>query len=70
MKKRHERLLNAKEAARFLGISLPTLARLEKRGDLLPYRTPGGHRRYNIEMLEECLENSRCSRSRGVEKSQ
>ena len=64
MKKRGEGLLNAREAARHLGISLPTLARIEKRGDLSPYRTPGGHRRYSIEMLEEYLENSRCNRSR------
>lgn len=63
MKKRDEGLLNAKEAAGYLGISLPTLARTEKKGDLSPYRTPGGHRRYSIEMLEEYLENSRCNRS-------
>jgi len=59
VKERDEGLLTAKEAARYLGISLPTLARIEKRGDLLPYRTPGGHRRYSMEMLAEYLENSR-----------
>ena len=59
MKLPSQRLLAAKDAARYLGISLPTLARIEKRGELLPYRTPGGHRRYSVEMLEEYLENTR-----------
>lgn len=59
MKERDEGLLSAKEAAHFLRISLATLARIEKRGGLSPYRTPGGHRRYSMEMLEEYLENSR-----------
>jgi hypothetical protein len=26
---------------------------------LVPYRTPGGHRRYSLDMLNEYLENSR-----------
>jgi len=59
MKEADRRLLNAKEAARYLGISLVTLRRIEKRNDLSPYRTPGGHRGYSIEMLEEYLEKSR-----------
>jgi len=59
MKEADRRLLNAKDAARYLGISVPTLARVEKRGDLSPYRTLGGHRRYSIEMLEEYLEKGR-----------
>lgn len=58
-------LLGAKEAARYLGISLSTLTRIEKRGDLSPYRTPGGHRRYSIEMLEKYLEKSRETCRRG-----
>ena len=59
MGKRERRLLRAKEAARYLGISVLTLRRMEKSGVLWPYRTLGGHRRYSIEMLEEYLENSR-----------
>jgi excisionase family DNA binding protein len=59
VRNRTERLLRAKEAAEYLGVSLVTLRRMEKQGALSPYRTPGGHRRYSIEMLEEYLESSR-----------
>jgi excisionase family DNA binding protein len=52
-------LLTAKEAAKYLRISLFTLARIEKRGMLVPFRTPGGHRRYSFQMLDEYLERSR-----------
>jgi excisionase family DNA binding protein len=60
-------LLTAKEAAKYLRISLFTLARIEKQGMLVPFRTPGGHRRYSLEMLDEYLERSR-SRSAAREK--
>jgi excisionase family DNA binding protein len=56
---RRGKLLRAKEAAEYLGVSLVTLRRMERQGALLPYRTPGGHRRYSVEMLEEYLEGSR-----------
>jgi excisionase family DNA binding protein len=56
---RRGKLLRAKEAAEYLGVSLVTLRRMERQGALLPYRTPGGHRRYSVEMLEEYLESSR-----------
>lgn len=52
-------LLTAREAAEFLGISLSTLRKIEQRGLLIPFRTPGGHRRYDQKMLEEYLETSR-----------
>jgi excisionase family DNA binding protein len=52
-------LLTANEAAKYLGVSLVTLGRIEQKGALSPYRTPGRHRRYTIEMLDEYLENSR-----------
>lgn len=52
-------LLTAKEAAKYLRISLFTLARIEKEDMLVPFRTPGGHRRYSLEMLDEYLERSR-----------
>ncbi len=58
------RLLTAKEAITYLGISLNTLNRIEKRGLLQPFRTPGGHRRYDMTMLDEYLEASRRARSR------
>ena len=53
------RLLTAREASAYLGISLNTLNRIEKRGLILPFRTPGGHRRYDIRMLDDYLEASR-----------
>ncbi len=53
------KLLNSRQAARYLGISLNTLYRMEKGGLLSPFRTPGGHRRYPIEMLDSYLEHSR-----------
>lgn len=52
-------LLTAREAAQYLHISLFTLGRIEKQGLLVPFRTPGGHRRYSLEMLNEYLERSR-----------
>lgn len=52
-------LLTAKEAAEYLRISLFTLRKIEQQDLIVPYRTPGGHRRYSIEMLNDYLERSR-----------
>jgi excisionase family DNA binding protein len=52
-------LMTAKEAARYLRVSMLTLSRIEREGRLVPYRTPGGHRRYRVKMLNEYLNNSR-----------
>ncbi len=52
-------LLTAREAARYLRISLFTLNKIEKQGRIVPFRTPGGHRRYNLAMLNEYLQASR-----------
>jgi excisionase family DNA binding protein len=55
-----ERLwLTASEAANYLGISLPTLKKIEREEKLVPFRTPGGHRRYRLEMLDEYLASTR-----------
>jgi excisionase family DNA binding protein len=54
-------LLNAREAAQYLRVSLFTLSRIEKEGGLVPFRTPGGHRRYSMRMLHDYLEASRNS---------
>jgi excisionase family DNA binding protein len=53
------KLLTAKEAAEYLRVSVFTLGRMDKQGLLVPFRTPGGHRRYSLEMLDEYLERSR-----------
>jgi excisionase family DNA binding protein len=52
-------ILTAKESADYLRISPFTLRKMEQRGLIIPYRTPGGHRRYTLEMLDEYLEKSR-----------
>jgi excisionase family DNA binding protein len=54
-------LLNAREAAQYLRVSLFTLSRIEREGGLVPFRTPGGHRRYSMRMLHQYLENTRNS---------
>jgi hypothetical protein len=52
-------LMTAKEAVRYLRVSMFTLSKIESQGGLVPYRTPGGHRRYSLRMLNEYLNNSR-----------
>ncbi len=54
-----ETLLTAKEAAAYLRVSVNTLGRMEQRGLIVPYRTPGGHRRYTLAMLRSYLEGTR-----------
>ena len=48
-------LLNAREAAAYLRISISTLNRMEARGELRSLKTPGGHRRYTATILNACL---------------
>jgi excisionase family DNA binding protein len=52
-------VMTAKEAARYLRVSMFTLSKMESQGRLVPYRTPGGHRRYSLKMLNRYLNNSR-----------
>ena len=49
-------LLTAKEAAEYLRISVSTLNRMEHKKVVTSLRTPGGHRRYTLEMLNACLQ--------------
>jgi len=58
---RHRFRLTARQAAEYLGVSLVTLRKMEKGGELVPFRTPGGHRRYSLEILEEYVESKRRS---------
>jgi excisionase family DNA binding protein len=53
------KLYTAKEAAAYLRVSPFTLRKMEQQGLIVPYRTPGGHRRYSLDMLNEYLERSR-----------
>lgn len=56
------RLMTAKEAAEYLRVSMFTLSKIEREGGLVPYRTPGGHRRYSLKMLNRYLNSSRRQR--------
>ena len=66
MGENERKLLNSREAAHYLGISLNTLYRMEKSGLLSPFRTPGGHRRYPVDMLDSYLERSRDGNTRAA----
>ncbi len=57
-------LLKAREAAAFLRVSINTLGRMEHLGLIVPYRTPGGHRRYSLSMLKDYLEATRVQQGR------
>jgi len=52
-------VLTAKECAAYLRVSPFTLRKMEEQGLIVPCRTPGGHRRYTLDMVVEYLENSR-----------
>lgn len=65
MEYERQSLMTAKEAAQYLRVSLLTLSKIEKEGGLIPFRTPGGHRRYSVEMLNQYLEQSRDNRRKG-----
>lgn len=52
-------LLTAQEAAEYLRISLFTLNKMQRENKIVPYRTPGGHRRYSLEDLNAYLARSR-----------
>lgn len=49
----------AKEAAKYLGISVSTIYRMEKQGLILPIKTPGGQRRFSKENIEKYFQESR-----------
>ncbi len=59
MARKRVSLMTAREAAKYLRVSQFTLDKIERAGGLVPYRTPGGHRRYNLRMLNKYLNNSR-----------
>ena len=53
--------MTARQAAEYLGVSTVTLSKMGKGGELVPFRTPGGHRRYSLEILEEYVQSKRRS---------
>lgn len=46
------KLINISKAAEMLGVSMQTLRLWEEKGQLVPKRTPNGHRRYSLKELE------------------
>ena len=59
MEEEKQFIFTAREAVKHLGISLGTLRIIEDQGLLVPFRTPGGHRRYDKKMLDEYMERTR-----------
>jgi putative resolvase len=45
------RYVDIREAAKALGVSITTLRRWDAEGRLVPERTMGGHRRYDLKKL-------------------
>ncbi|MHA1341522.1 MAG: helix-turn-helix domain-containing protein [Promethearchaeota archaeon] len=52
-------LVSIKYAAKFLGVCQKTLRRWDKSKKLVPIRTKGGHRRYDIDGLKMFLETGK-----------
>lgn len=48
-----DKKLSIGEASEYLGISIDTLRRWEKKGRIQPYRSPGGHRYFSRRDLDE-----------------
>ncbi|MHA1340032.1 MAG: MerR family transcriptional regulator [Promethearchaeota archaeon] len=48
-------MLSIGKAASAIGVSIPILRRWEKKGIIMPYRTPGNHRRYPLDQIEKIL---------------
>ena len=56
---RREFRMTTRQAAEYFGVSSATLIKMEKGGDLAPQRTPRGHRRYSLRILEEYVQSKR-----------
>ncbi|OQY99792.1 MAG: hypothetical protein B6D35_08520 [Candidatus Brocadia sp. UTAMX2] len=52
-------VFTTKEAAKYLGMSIATIYRMEKQGLISSLRTPGGQRRFNRVNIEKYLRESR-----------
>ncbi|MDQ3932783.1 MAG: BldC family transcriptional regulator [Actinomycetota bacterium] len=59
---RDEKLLSPSEVARLFGVHPKTIARWADAGQLTPYRTLGGHRRYRVGEVEALLRRQKTSR--------
>jgi excisionase family DNA binding protein len=57
----HKKLMTIGQASEYLGVSVDTLRRWEKKGRIEAYRSPGGHRHYDTKDLDK-LFNKRYTR--------
>jgi transposase len=48
-------LLRPREVAGLFGVRPATIARWAREGKLMPFRTPGGHRRYSLQDIRRLL---------------
>ncbi|MCK9266847.1 MerR family DNA-binding transcriptional regulator [bacterium] len=53
------KMLNTKQVAELLGVSTKTIYRMEEKGLIHSVRTPGGHRRFTKESIQNYLHKSR-----------
>lgn len=51
--KDYNKIMSIAEAANYLGVSIDSIRRWEKKGYIKSFRTPGNHRRYNKEDLDK-----------------
>ncbi|MCO4320971.1 DNA methyltransferase [Aliidiomarina quisquiliarum] len=56
---KNKELLSTREAANYIGVSMSTVYRMVENKTLNPSKTPGGHRRFSIKMLDEFKKNSK-----------
>ncbi len=59
MAAKRQTVLTTKEACQYLRMSEQTLGKAVREGKLVPARTPGGHYRFTVRMLNEYLRKSR-----------
>ena len=59
MAAKRQTVLTTKEACQYLRMSERTLGKAVRQGRLVPARTPGGHFRFTLRMLNEYLQGSR-----------
>ncbi len=64
---RDEKLLSPSEVARLFGVHPKTVARWAEAGQLTPYRTLGGHRRYRAGEVEKLLRKQKTLRLAAAE---
>jgi putative resolvase len=55
---KNNEIFSISEAAQYLGVFALTLRNWEKKGNIRPFRTPGGHRRFKRSELDKIINNT------------